>query len=108
MGRQCLLLFFVMSLQIQLSWFGVNNLSFRNKMYQDTGTAVLVLSKLELAGSVAVHHSILFSHLSSGNYLLASMAHPWNGEQRTEFHCGQGYGTGVRDFGKFSCLVSYL
>lgn len=55
-----------MSLQIQLSWFGVNNLSFRNKMYHDTDTAVLVLSKLEPAGSVAVHHSILFSGLSNG------------------------------------------
>lgn len=55
-----------MSLQIQLSWFGVNNLSFRNKMYHDTDTAVLVLSKLKPAGSVAIHHSILFSGLSSG------------------------------------------
>lgn len=104
-GRQCLLLFFM---QIQLSWFGGNNLSFRNKMYHNTTAAVLVLSKLEAAGSVAVHHSILFSHLSNGSYLLASMAQPWNGEQRTEFHCGQGCGTGVRGFGKFSCLLSYL
>lgn len=44
----------------------MNNLSFRNKTCHGTDTAVLVLSKLEPAGSVAVHHSILFADLSSG------------------------------------------
>lgn len=43
----------VISLQIQLSWFAVHNLSFRNKMYCGADTAVLALSKLEPAGSVA-------------------------------------------------------